>query len=273
MTQESTRKLLITLWQKRTDMTEFCEIGCLLCQQSIPFPKASGAEPCSLCGATNTKDHPATDRPLCAVCRQKQLYDAITCSLLAHQSTSPVEIALDSMVFPHLNICGKEFLYLVCGSLLTAYHNAERNIDLEKQLEKANALTARISGGACSLWSSFGTGLAANVFIGMLADLRGRAKLKRELTRQFLLKGIGSVAESNHAHGAVRCCRRNAIIILLSATSFVQEYFDIPITYPIHPLCSFDNFSRTCGRPSCLFYPNFGTFPSTPQELRGLILP
>ena len=258
---------------KREFMIEFCEIGCLLCEQPPASKVASAQTRCSSCGIKMFRIRPNETNLLCPHCRYHLATEVITQSLLAHESTSPTTILLDSMDYPNLNVCGKEFLYLICGSLLSAYSHVEQDIDLKAELINAKEVTSQIPGGSCSLWTSFGTALAAKAFIDILADLRGLSKIKRKLSRHFLFKALGNIAVNDTHQDIIRCCRSNAIIILLSATVFVQEFFNVPLSLPVHPVCSFNELPRTCGQSSCLFYPNLDTKPCSAYTMKDLLLP
>lgn len=250
----------------KNTMKEYCEIGRLLCESGDTFPLSSPLSKCPVCGTLLTHHRPGEKPHLCDACRHTLITQDISQALLAHRSTSPVNITLDVMVRPSFNICGKEFLYLICGSLLTAYSNVAQSIDLPKQLRQAQSLTDHIPGGACSLWSSFGTAMAAKVFIGMLADLNGLHALKRDLERNFLFKVLGEIASTNMYKEVIRCCRHNAVIVLSGATAFVQEYFNLSLCDPVHPTCSFDNFPHTCGQTSCSLHPRPGASLNTANE-------
>ncbi len=253
-------------------MIEFCEIGCLLCEQPSASKADSAQVKCSSCGIKMFRIRPSEINPLCPHCRYLFATQVITQSLLTHESTNPTTILLDSMDYPNLNICGKEFLYLICGSLLTAYSHVRQDIDLKTELINAEKITSQIPGGSCALWSSFGTALAAKTFIDMLADLRSPSKIKRKLSRHFLFKALGNIAINDAHKDIIRCCRSNAIIVLLSATAFVQEFFNIPLSLPLHPVCSFNELPRTCGQPSCLFYPKLESKPCSASTVRNLLL-
>ena len=109
---------------------------CLICKAPLIYLEADEEMRCAICGKRFlSKTRCLSGHFVCNECHMAGL-DAIVSICLSHGSKDPVEIIRTMMAQPFCHMHGPEHHVMVGAALLTAYHNAGGEIDLEKALSE-----------------------------------------------------------------------------------------------------------------------------------------
>lgn len=162
---------------------------CLICKAPLEYLKEDVEMECAVCHKKeNSKTRCANGHYVCSECHTKGM-DSIIGVCLNEQSKNPVEIIEKMMEMPFCHMHGPEHHVMVGAALLTAYHNAGGEVDLNQALPEIYRRGKEVPGGAC----------------GFCNLMTSRA-----------LGAIGS-------NGGPRCCKRDSYLAIMEAVKFTEE--------------------------------------------------
>ncbi|TWH45109.1 hypothetical protein Salpa_1002 [Sporomusa sp. KB1] len=166
-------------------------------------------------------------------------------------SKNPLEIAIELMKSPVINMHGPEHHVLVGSALLAAYRNSGGDIDLRNALQEMVKRGGDVPGGICGFWGSCGAAISSGMFISIITkstplstDTWGLSNL---MTAE-ILKKIGSI-------GGPRCCKRNSFISIKTAARFVKEHLGVTMELPAEIKCTHFLRNNECLGKKCPFFP------------------
>ncbi len=164
--------------------------------------------------------------------------------------TSPVKIFQNMAKKDYISIHGPEHHVLDGASLLVAYRNAGKAIDLEASLQKLLKEGLRMPGAMCGLWGICGaiTSIGAALLI-----IDGTGPLSDDGTwgehMAFTSNAIGELGEIN----GPRCCKRDAMIAFKHGIEYVNAHYDVQLEYEDRK-CEFSEVNAQCIKGRCPFY-------------------
>lgn len=207
---------------------------------------------CSICGAAKHANATCKDgHYVCDICHSKMGYQQITETILASDSRNPIGIATRAMHAPFVNMHGPEHHYLVTASLLAAYKNAGKALDMDKALTTAQERCGQVPGGICGLWGCCGAAIGAGIFVSIITGATPLSDREWQLANMLTSQCLQSIAQN----GGVRCCKRDVFLAILQSAAFLRECLDAEVEIPSAVKCSFFQKSDSCKKELCLFYP------------------
>lgn len=221
---------------------------CLICAAPLEYLEKDELMECALCHKKeNSKTRCIEGHYVCNECHTNGM-DSIIGLCMKEKSKDPVEIINNMMEQPFCHMHGPEHHVMVGAALLTAYKNADGEIDLYDALIEMMNRGRSVPGGACGFWGACGAGISAGMFISIISK---STPLKNEpfgfsnLMTSAALEKIGEV-------GGPRCCKRDSYLSILAAVDFVKEHFQIDMEKP-EIVCGFSAQNNQCIGKRCPF--------------------
>ena len=167
---------------------------------------------------------------------------------LSETSKDPVLILEKMMALPFCHMHGPEHHVMVGAALLTAYRNAEGEIDLEKALSEIMNRGKNVPGGACGFWGACGAGISSGMFVSIISGSTPLTVEPFALSHKMTAKSLGAIGEV----GGPRCCKRDSYLSILSAVDFIKEYFGVEMEKP-EVVCTHSAKNNQCIGKRCPF--------------------
>ena len=178
--------------------------------------------------------------------RVKYIIDAC----LSAEGTNPMAIINKIALGEPVRIHGPEHHILDGACILTAFHNAGGNIDLQSALERLAVEGLRMPGAACGLWGVCG---AVTSIGAALAIIDGTGPLSSDDSwgshMQFTSEALKALSEI----GGPRCCKRDAIISMQNAVEYIISRYDVKLEGENFK-CGFSSRNEQCLKDRCPFY-------------------
>lgn len=176
--------------------------------------------------------------------------DSLTRLCLAQTSTDPIEILEMMMSTSYCPMHGPLHHSLVGMALMTAYHNAGGEVNLEQGLALLIERTKDIPGAACGNWGACGASLSAGTFMSIVTDNGPFATEAWHLSNLCTSKALEQVAN----HGGPRCCKRDSYLSILATVDFVKEHLGIEMQRA-NVRCTRSQSNEQCIGQKCPFSP------------------
>lgn len=137
---------------------------CLLCNALLKYLEKDEPMECAICHKKeNSKTRCVNGHYVCNKCHTKGM-DSIIRICLEETSANPVGIIEKLMFQPFCHTHGPEHHVMVGSALLTAYKNADGDIELPAVLVEMMNRGKSVLGGACGFWGACGAGISPVVF-------------------------------------------------------------------------------------------------------------
>ncbi len=225
------------------------ENGCLICGEELVYLQSEKEMECAICGKTfRSKVGCPNGHYVCDNCHSKGM-DSVIGICLGESSRNPVEILekLMSQEFCHMH--GPEHHVLVAASLLTAYHNAGGDIDLEHALKEAVSRGGNIPGGVCGYWGACGAGISSGMFVSIATGSTPLSGESWGMSNRMTSRALDKIAE----FGGPRCCKRDSYTAVLTAADFCRESLGVDLEISdVH--CSHSKSNRQCLGEKCPYH-------------------
>ena len=228
----------------------FTNDECLICGAPLEYLQDAVLRECRICrkkvlsSARCIKGH-----FVCDECHSGGM-DALISLCLKETSRDPVEIMETLMSQPFCHMHGPEHQVMVGAALLTAYHNAGGDVDLEPRLLAMLQRGKQVPGGVCGFWGACGAGISSGIFVSLISGASPLAKEAWGLSNLMTAASLKAIGEI----GGPRCCKRDSYLAILTAVDFVREHFGVEmVTHPI--LCSRCSENNQCIGSRCPFNP------------------
>ena len=166
--------------------------------------------------------------------------------------TNPVEMAIELMKNPSINMHGPEHHFLVPAVLISAYYNTLGKKDLKiRKLSVAKARAKDIKGGFCGFYGDCGAAVGTGIYVSIITEASPLTKDSWALANLM----TGTVLIRLAQIGGPRCCKRNSFVALAEAAKFTEEHFKVKLyDYEAYkPVCSFRHRNRECLKAACPF--------------------
>lgn len=139
---------------------------------------------------------------------------------LDEKSKNPAEIFNKLSSLSCFGMLGVFHHYIVAASLLCAYRNCRKDIDLKESLIELQNRAEMIPGMACFKLGACGAAISAGTFVSIAKDV------KLESNEFFgLANGMTSkVSSRTEEIGGPRCCKRHSYFALQEAVKYSNEH-------------------------------------------------
>lgn len=232
--------------------TENAKTGCLICGEDIIYLEKAELMKCAVCGKEEKSTAVCRNgHYICDACHADAAYARIKYVCLNTDSKNPVEILEEIAASPSVHTHGPEYHVIVAASLLTAYHNAGGDIDLQAALDAAEMRGKKIPGGFCGLAGSCGAGLSAGIFLSAALKTTPLSKENWGLGMQLTSECLAEIGKT----GGPRCCRRDSCASIKTAVRFVNERLGVCMELPEKIICSHSDENRECLKEKCPYFP------------------
>ena len=216
---------------------------CLICKAPLVYLEADAEMRCAICGKRFlSKTRCVNGHFVCNECHMAGL-DAIVSLCLSHASKDPVEIIQTMMAQPFCHMHGPEHHVMVGAALLTAYHNAGGEIDLEKALGEMMKRGKSVPGGAC------GAGISTGMFVSISSGSTPLTAEPFALSHQMTARSLSAIGEI----GGPRCCKRDSFLSIQCAVDFVSEHFGVQMEKS-EITCDYSAQNNQCIGSRCPFH-------------------
>jgi len=180
----------------------------------------------------------------------KEKAEKIIDACLQAKGKNPVEIFNNIAAMDFVGIHGPEHHILDGAALLTAYHNAGGEIDLQEALNEITKRGLQMPGATCGLWGVCG---AVTSMGAALSIIDGTGPLSTDASwgkhMEFTSEALSGLAHT----GGPRCCKRDAFISYEKAIEYINENYDVELKRGTIK-CSFSQQNEQCIKDRCPFY-------------------
>ncbi len=217
---------------------------CLICKAPLEYLNEDIEMECCICHKKERSNTRCVNgHYVCNECHMKGI-DAVFGVCLSEGSKNPIAVLDRMMHLPFCHMHGPEHHIMVGAALLTAYHNAGGEIDLEKALSEMKNRGQNVPGGVCGFWGACGAGIFVSIISGSTPLTQEPFGLSNLMTAKAL-KAIGTI-------GGPRCCKRDSYLSILSAVDFVKDHFGIEMEKQ-NVTCGFSAKNNQCIGIRCPF--------------------
>ena len=224
---------------------------CMICGKPLVYFESAKKAKCYICGETFDTNVVCEDEHyVCDACHAEDALLAITLYAQKTQSTNPMEIAIEMMKDPAVNMHGPEHHYLVPAALLTAYKNAGVMIAFDKALQDILQRSKNVPGGICGMWGSCGAAVGTGIFFSVITGATPLSGKEWSLANKMTSDSLAVISEN----GGPRCCKRNSFLAINQSVISLKEQFDFALELPEKITCEFSGRNKQCRGEDCLYY-------------------
>ena len=222
---------------------------CLICKAPLTYLEEDEIMECAIC----RKNEPSKTRCIhghyvCSDCHTQGM-DSIFGLCMNETSKNPLEILEKMMSMPFCHMHGPEHHVMVGAALLTAYHNAGGEVDMEKALKEMYSRGKAVPGGSCGFWGACGAGVSTGQFMSIITGSTPLAMEAWGLSNQMTAKALEALGKV----GGPRCCKRDSYLSVLTAIDFVAEHLNIHMEKTM-PVCTRSRQNNQCIGKRCPFF-------------------
>ncbi|NLY46661.1 MAG: SAM-dependent methyltransferase [Tissierella sp.] len=190
---------------------------------------------------------------ICDLCHSMDANQAIENYCKSTDKTNPMEMAIELMKIPVINMHGPEHHFLVPAVLLASYYNikGEKNFK-DKKLSIAKTRAKDIKGGFCGFYGNCGAAVGTGMYISIVTETTPLSKENWGLVN--IMTGTSLISIGNI--GGPRCCKRNLFVAIEEAAKFTEKNFDLKMYdyEKFTPKCSFKSKNKQCLQLECPYY-------------------
>lgn len=231
---------------------------CIICGAPLEYLDQPSEMECAICHRKFTNNVRCQQgHYVCDECHTSGV-DSIIGLCMAETSSNPIEILEKMMSLPTCHMHGPEHHIMVGASLITAYHNAGGEIDMEWALSEMVRRGKQVPGGACGNWGACGAAISTGMFMSIITKCSPLAGEEWSLSNLMTSRALEQVA----MNGGPRCCKRDSYLSVLTAIDFVSERLGIKMVRPEKIICSRSAKNNQCRGKNCLFHTPVFKIPS-----------
>ncbi len=223
---------------------------CLICKAPLEYLDADVLMECAVCHKKEpSKTRCVKGHYVCSECHTQGM-DSIFGVCLGEASKNPIEILEKMMALPFCHMHGPEHHVMVGAALLTAYHNAGGELDLEKALGEMYSRGKQVPGGACGFWGACGAGISSGIYMSIVTKSTPLATEAWGLSNRMTSRALGAIGEV----GGPRCCKRDSYLAIREAVRLTEEALGVSMELEV-PTCSRSEMNNQCIGSRCPFNP------------------
>ena len=221
---------------------------CIICNAPLEYLETDIDMECSICHKNEkSKTRCIKGHYVCNDCHKKGL-DNVIAIALKEKSKNPIEILNKMMNMDFCHMHGPEHHVLVGIALLTAYKNADVEIDFDNALYEMFSRGNQVPGGTCGFWGACGAAISSGIFISIITKANPLTNEEFSLSNEMTSRALHRIAEV----GGPRCCKRDSYLSILAAIDFLKEKLNIELdTEDIK--CQFSKKNNQCIGGRCPF--------------------
>lgn len=152
--------------------------------------------------------------------QKPEYYDEIIKICLNEKTNNPIEIFNKLATLPYFGMLGIFHHVLVGTSLLCAYKNCGKDIDLKKSIIELEERAEKIPPMACVKLGACGAAISAGIFLSIVKNVELESNEFFGLANGLTSKVLNKIKEN----GGPRCCKRHSYFSLLEAAKYSNEH-------------------------------------------------
>lgn len=221
---------------------------CLICKAPLEYLETDEPMTCAICYKTfPSKTRCVKGHYVCDECHTAGL-DSIIGVCLSETSKNPIAIIERMMAMPFCHMHGPEHHVMVGAALLTAFHNAGGDIELEPSLREMLSRGRRVPGGTCGFWGACGAGISAGMFVAIASKSTPLTEEPFALANHMTATSLEAIANV----GGPRCCKRDSFISILAAIEYAREHLGVEMESQ-DITCTYSSRNNQCIGGRCPF--------------------
>ncbi len=229
------------------------EGACLVCGEPLVYLDKAEEMECIYCHKKELSHAKCKDdHYVCDECHAKKGVEVIMEYCRNTDSKNPVRMLQELMENPYIYMHGPEHHIMVGAVLLTAYHNAGGEIDIEDALQEMKERGGKYPGGSCGFWGCCG----AAVSVGMCMSILTKSTPLSGKNWGIINCATGKVLDTLGRLGGPRCCKRNSFTAVKVAVELFEEHFGVVLEMPDKIQCDYSSENQQCLRRACPYYKN-----------------
>lgn len=229
-------------------------IDCMICGRELVYFEDYKEVECMYCHKKfKSNVHCVDGHYICDSCHAMDALGLIETYCRETDKTNPMDMAIELMKNPAINMHGPEHHFLVPAVLVAAYYNYLDQKDVKiKKLAVAKTRAKDIKGGFCGFYGNCGAAVGAGIYVSIILGATPLTKHSWGLAN--LMTGTALITMADI--GGPRCCKRNLFIAISEAVKFTHEHFNVKLyDYENHrPVCSFSLKNKQCLKAECPYY-------------------
>lgn len=226
--------------------------GCLVCGKPLKYFDTVKTLKCEFCRADfNSNVTCESQHFICDLCHSKSSFENISSIAINTHKTNPIEIAMDMMKIPSVNMHGPEHHYLIVAALLSAFKNAGGIIKFDEALNIALQRAKSVPGGICGMWGCCGAAIGAGIFFSIVTNATPLSVNEWALSNLMTSESLLDISKN----GGPRCCKRNTLLSIKNAVDFAKKHLNVNMEKTKDIKCPFYQNNPTCKKDKCLYYP------------------
>lgn len=223
---------------------------CLICGAPLEYLEQGDTLECVFCKKKVYANVRCTQgHYVCDQCHTSGV-DSIIHACLHETSCNPYTVLEHMMAMPFCHMHGPEHHILVGASLLTAYHNAGGEVDLEKALPEMVRRGKEVPGGACGNWGACGAALSTGMFMSIITRNTPLSTDSWRLCNRITANALTDIS----SHGGPRCCKRDSYLAIGAAVDFVEKELGVKMEQQ-KVTCTRSQYNNQCIGNQCPFFP------------------
>ncbi|MFY9611956.1 MAG: DUF5714 domain-containing protein [Tissierellaceae bacterium] len=241
-------KMHMKIYRKKHDY------DCMVCGSELLYSNEYSRVKCVYChGDFQANVMCKSGHYICDSCHSADANEVIDKYCKTTDKINPMEMAMDLMKAPQINIHGPEHHFLVPAVLITSYYNLiDKKEEKPKKLTLARKRARHIKGGFCGFYGNCGAAVGTGLYLSIVNETTPLSKKGWGLANKMTGSSLISIGEI----GGPRCCKRNLFTALKEAAIFTEEYLNIRMyDYEIfQPQCNFHSKNNECIRLKCPYF-------------------
>lgn len=227
---------------------------CMVCASELKYFEDYKQVKCVYCqGNFDTNVTCKSGHYICDSCHSMDANGVIENYCNKSNKTNPMEMAIELMNMPVINMHGPEHHFLVPAVLITSYYNLRQDKEIKaEKLAIARKRAKDIKGGFCGFYGNCGAAVGTGMYISIIREATPLTKESWGLANIMTGRSLISIGKI----GGPRCCKRNLFVAIHEAAKFTEEHFDLRMyDYEIFtPRCSFKAKNKQCLQLECPYF-------------------
>lgn len=227
---------------------------CMVCASELIYFKDIKRVKCIYCqGNFESNVTCKQGHYICDSCHSMDANDVIENYCVKSDKTDPLEMAIELMTMPAINMHGPEHHFLIPAVLISSYYNLknQENLKVEK-LKIARKRAKDIKGGFCGFYGNCGAAVGTGIFISIISEVNPLSKENWGLANLMTGTSLISIGKL----GGPRCCKRNLFVAIKEAAKFIDKHYGLKM-YDYEdflPKCSFKSRNKECLQQECPYF-------------------
>ena len=227
---------------------------CMICGEGLEYFKEYKELECIYCnGKFKSNVSCKEGHYVCDSCHSMNGNDLIEKYCKNTDKINPIEMAIEIMKNPQINMHGPEHHFLVPAVLIASYYNIkDEKKNKTKKLAVAKMRAKDVKGGVCGFHGNCGAAVGTGIFISIVTEATPLTRANWGLAN--LMTGTSLIEISKT--GGPRCCKRNVFTAIETSVKFSEEYLGIKMyDYENYrPICEFKSRNKECLKIGCPYF-------------------